>query len=437
SAAWRKKPATLAALAVLQAEHGRLIQASTHAAMALSCVPGLALIRPVAPVDKDADSDDPYEHGGGGGSRHGRHQVSHQISHQVSHGASGSRQRSTSPPGLHTLPSTRSRINAYDTGGGGDHDRRSYGGHARAGGGGGGGGGSGGTSSGPAPAPGDIAWKGSYWELTSPQSLPADAARAIFMASIVEAACGRHEAAAQLALQAGLARAAALGTAHPATIATKRAVVPYLIQLGRLSEAQMLAKSLLREAVAEHGELHPSVGICHGAVAMVLAAQDKAELAYSAAQRGAEVLASALGRGHPATLDALQLCADMLESAREYGKAVALMRLVVKGRSAPGAIRASPACPAFLAPNNRLLHLRTIAALEEKAMSEEHSRRAMISVMRNLARLESELRAALMAMTGAAAQTQMQIQRDLELVLIAQNKRYEAAMLRKGELRPP
>ncbi|EFJ47692.1 hypothetical protein VOLCADRAFT_105008 [Volvox carteri f. nagariensis] len=464
------------------AEHGRLIQASTHAAMALSCIPGLTLVRPpVNAQDKSTDGDgDPYDHSGRDGSRHdylsnhgglggggggGSHNYHHSFHHSHSTvgggaaggggGGGGGRQRSVSPPGVHTFPSMRTRHGAYDNGGGGgggggnggDHDRKSGGGQVRGGGGGGGGGTSNGgvggggmasssPSSSPPPAPGEIAWKGSYWELTSPQNIPADGARAIFMASLVEATCGRHEAAAQLALQAGLARAATLGPGHPSTLATKRAAVPQLLQLGRLTEAQILAKSLLRLAVSEHGDLHPSVGLCHGAVAMVLAAQNKAELAYSSAQRGAEVLAACLGRGHPATLEALQLCADMLESAREYGKAVALMRLVVQGRSVPGAIRTSPASPAFLAPNNRLLHLRTIAALEEKAMSEEHSRRAMIGVMRSLSRLETELRAALMAMTGAAAQTQMQIQRDLELVLMAQNKRYEAAMLRKGELRP-
>lgn len=43
---------------------------------------------------------------------------------------------------------------------------------------------------------------------------------------------------------------------------------------------------------------------------------------------------------------------------------MSLMRMVVEGRSVPGANRASPASPAFLAASHRLLHLRTAVALE-------------------------------------------------------------------------
>jgi hypothetical protein len=40
------------------------------------------------------------------------------------------------------------------------------------------------------------------------------------------------------------------------------------------------------------------------------------------------------------------------------------MRLVVEGRAAPGGLRASPASVAAQLPNNRMLHLRAVVALE-------------------------------------------------------------------------
>ncbi len=46
---------------------------------------------------------------------------------------------------------------------------------------------------------------------------------------------------------------------------------------------------------------------------------------------------------------------------------MSLMRMVVEGRSVPGANRASPASPAFLAASHRLLHLRTAVALEVRS----------------------------------------------------------------------
>lgn len=46
---------------------------------------------------------------------------------------------------------------------------------------------------------------------------------------------------------------------------------------------------------------------------------------------------------------------------------MALMRLVVEGRGAPGALRASPSSPGFLMPNARLLHLRSTVMLEVRA----------------------------------------------------------------------
>ena len=61
---------------------------------------------------------------------------------------------------------------------------------------------------------------------------------------------------------------------------------------------------------------HPCAGAAHCAVARALVAQNRPEDAFVAGQRGAEVLAAALGRVHPATLDALQLCADILEGAQ-------------------------------------------------------------------------------------------------------------------------
>ncbi|KAG2488564.1 hypothetical protein HYH03_012883 [Edaphochlamys debaryana] len=389
AAVWRKKPATLAALSLLQVEHGRLIAAMTHASMALTAIPGLSLVRPPPSLD-DPD-----------GEGHGRGGSSHGGQHGGRHGGRGGDRRSSHQ---------------------GDRGAQGRGGKGGA------------EGAHPPPiAPGIVAWGGPHWELGNPQSTSAGSARAIFMVSQVEAACGRHEAAAQLALQAGLARAAALGNAHPATLATKRAAVPHLLAAGRMQDAQLLATTLLREAVLAHGDGHPSAGVCHGAVAQVLVAQNRPEQAYVAAQRGAEVLAAALGRSHPATLDGLQLCVDILESAQEYGKAVTLMRMLVEGRAAPGAIRASPASPAFLQPNARMLHLRTVQALEEKAAAEDNpklGRLGLSGILRGLAKLEGELKAALLAMGPAG----VQVKKDLETVLIAQNKRYEAALLLKGEL---
>ncbi|KAG2425063.1 hypothetical protein HXX76_013972 [Chlamydomonas incerta] len=376
SAVWRRKPATLAALAWLQVEHGKLVPAMTHAAMALSCVHGLSLVRP----QEQPDHEHEYEQDSRGGKK----------PHNSSSGAARDAKAGKHDPGAKPL-------------------------HP------------------PPIAPGVVAWRGAHWELANAAAVGPGAARAMLMVAGVEAAVGRPEAAAQLALAAAQARSASLGHAHPATLVVKRVAVTYLLKADRVADAQLLAQAMLREAMAAHGEAHPLVGAAHGAAAEVLAAQNRPEQAYASAQRAAEVAAAALGRAHPATLDALQLCVDVLESAQEYSKAVALMRLVVEGRGAPGALRASPSSPGFLLPNARLLHLRSTVMLEEKAAAEENpklGRLGLAGLLRDMAKLEAELKAALLAVGNAVPL----VKKDLEMILLAQNKRYEAALLLKGEL---
>ncbi|GFR41763.1 hypothetical protein Agub_g2519 [Astrephomene gubernaculifera] len=430
---WRRRPAALAALAMLQVEHGRRVLAMTHASKALSFVPGLTLVR----KDKDPNKENGQE-GGDNDNDHNKARSSntrtslslsttapvattHQHRQSTSFAAAAATAAGSGGAAATPGAAPEAQASSYSSGGGTRGSQGAPGSPTQQ------------SRGAQAVAAGQVAWKGAYWELANPAAAAPVAVRTIVMVSIVESACGRHEAAAQLALQAGLARAAALGPAHPATLAIRRAAVSHLLAADRPVDAHLLASALLREAVAVHGESHPAVGLCHGAVAQVLAAQNRPQQAFVSAQRGAELLASVLGRTHPATLDAVQICVDVLESVQEYGKALALMRVVVEGRGAAGATRASPASPAFLAPTNRLLHLRTAAALEDKAAAENNSsmgRRNLLGILRGLAKLEAELKAALMAVGGRS----VQIQRDLEQVLLAQNKRYEAALLQKGEL---
>lgn len=68
----------------------------------------------------------------------------------------------------------------------------------------------------------------------------------------------------------------------------------------------------------------------------------------------------------------IALAQTQLPRPQEYAKAVSLMRVVVEGRGAPGAVHAaSPGSVASVVPLNRLLHLRVVVALEEKAAVDE------------------------------------------------------------------
>ena len=74
----------------------------------------------------------------------------------------------------------------------------------------------------------------------------------------------RHEAAAQLCLQAGLARTAALGARHTSTLACRCAAVGHLATGGYVPEAYSLAQATLKEAVAAHGEVCACMRVCRG-----------------------------------------------------------------------------------------------------------------------------------------------------------------------------
>lgn len=60
--------------------------------------------------------------------------------------------------------------------------------------------------------------------------------------------------------QAGLARSAALGPTHTATLACRRAAVPHLTAAGFVPEAQLLAGATLRQATGAYGEVREGQG---------------------------------------------------------------------------------------------------------------------------------------------------------------------------------
>lgn len=117
-----------------QVEHGKLVPAMTHAAMALSCVHGLSLVRPQEQSQDHEHDQEPHSNKDRGGRRSGVRGGSGTGEHSSHGGLKGGKHDAAAKP-LHPPPI----------------------------------------------APGVVAWRGAHWELANAAAVGPGAARAMVM----------------------------------------------------------------------------------------------------------------------------------------------------------------------------------------------------------------------------------------------------------------